>query len=95
VNRRIFFPAWGGFHAKKWLIALLSIFATVSADSSGNSEKRSRPGFRSPAWVMKEILNIPDDIPKDLLDRAECVIVLPSVKKLAIGIGGKQLWGAA
>ncbi len=38
--------------------------------------------------VMKEILNIPDDIPKDLLDRAECVIVLPSVKKLAIGIGG-------
>ena len=38
--------------------------------------------------VMKEILNIPDDIPRDLLDRAECVIVLPSVKKLAIGIGG-------
>jgi SH3 domain-containing YSC84-like protein 1 len=38
--------------------------------------------------VLKEILNIPDDIPKDLLDRAECVIVLPSVMKLAIGIGG-------
>jgi lipid-binding SYLF domain-containing protein len=38
--------------------------------------------------VLKEILNIPDDIPKDLLDRAECVIVLPSVKKFAIGIGG-------
>jgi lipid-binding SYLF domain-containing protein len=38
--------------------------------------------------VMKEILNIPDDIPRDLLDRAECVVVLPSVKKLAIGIGG-------
>lgn len=38
--------------------------------------------------VLKEILNIPDDIPTDLLDRAECVIVLPSVKKLAIGIGG-------
>ncbi len=38
--------------------------------------------------VLKEILNIPDDIPKDLLDDAECVIVLPSVKKLAIGIGG-------
>jgi SH3 domain-containing YSC84-like protein 1 len=36
---------------------------------------------------MKEIINIPDNIPKDLIDRAECVIVLPSVKKLAIGIG--------
>src|SRR5205807_1277530 len=42
----------------------------------------------------KEILNIPDDIPKDLLDRAECVIVLPSVKKLAIGIGGSYGRGA-
>ena len=38
--------------------------------------------------VLKEILNIPDDIPKDLLDKAECVIVLPSVKKGAFGIGG-------
>jgi lipid-binding SYLF domain-containing protein len=38
--------------------------------------------------VLKEILDIPDDIPKDLLDDAECVIVLPSVKKFAIGIGG-------
>src|SRR5215470_10254382 len=38
--------------------------------------------------VLKEILDIPDDIPGDLLDRAECVIILPSVKKFAIGIGG-------
>lgn len=38
--------------------------------------------------VLKEILDIPDDIPKDLLDKAECVIILPSVKKFAIGIGG-------
>jgi SH3 domain-containing YSC84-like protein 1 len=38
--------------------------------------------------VLKEILDIPDDIPKDLLDDAECIIVLPSVKKIAIGIGG-------
>src|SRR5919197_639728 len=38
--------------------------------------------------VLKEIINIPDNIPKDLFDKAECVVVLPSVKKLAIGIGG-------
>ena len=38
--------------------------------------------------VMKEILNIPDNIPQDLLDKADCIIVLPSVKKFAIGIGG-------
>jgi len=38
--------------------------------------------------VLKEILGMPDDIPKDLLDRAECVIVFPSVKKVAVGVGG-------
>ena len=44
--------------------------------------------------VLKEILNIPDDIPQDLLDKAECVVVLPSVKKAAFGIGGSFGRGA-
>jgi len=38
--------------------------------------------------VLKEILNIPDNIPQELLDKAECVIVIPSVLKFAIGFGG-------
>lgn len=38
--------------------------------------------------VMTEILNVPDNIPPDLLNKAECVIVMPSVKKLSFGIGG-------
>ena len=37
--------------------------------------------------VMSEILHVPDDIPSDLLNKAECVIVIPSVKKLAFGVG--------
>ncbi len=40
------------------------------------------------ATVVKEILDIPDGIPQELLDKAECIVVLPSVKKIAIGIGG-------
>ena len=44
--------------------------------------------------VLQEILNIPDNLPGDLLDRAECVIVFPSVKKFAIGIGGSYGRGA-
>src|ERR1035441_2240715 len=36
------------------------------------------------ATVMKEILGMPDSIPKDLLDRAECVVIYPSVKKRAL-----------
>jgi lipid-binding SYLF domain-containing protein len=38
--------------------------------------------------VMKEILNAPDGIPQDILDKADCVVILPSVLKFAIGIGG-------
>src|SRR5438309_3914584 len=44
--------------------------------------------------VLKEILDIPDGIPKGLLNKAECVIVIPSVLKFAIGIGGSTGRGA-
>jgi lipid-binding SYLF domain-containing protein len=40
------------------------------------------------ATMLEEILNIPDAIPQELLDKAECVMVVPSVKKFAIGLGG-------
>jgi lipid-binding SYLF domain-containing protein len=40
------------------------------------------------AEALEEILNIPDALPKELLNKAECVAVMPSVKKFAIGIGG-------
>jgi len=40
------------------------------------------------AQVLEEILNIPDALPKELLNKAECVAVMPSVKKLAFGVGG-------
>jgi SH3 domain-containing YSC84-like protein 1 len=38
--------------------------------------------------VMKEILDAPDSIPQSVLDKADCVVILPSVLKFAIGIGG-------
>src|SRR5579864_7880731 len=44
--------------------------------------------------VLEEILNIPDNLPKSVLDKSECVIVIPSVKKFAIGIGGNYGRGA-
>ena len=40
------------------------------------------------ALVMKEILGIAEGIPRDLLNKAECVAVMPSVKKFALGFGG-------
>src|SRR6516225_6214606 len=38
--------------------------------------------------VMKEILSAPDGIPQSVLDKADCVVILPSVLKFAIGFGG-------
>lgn len=65
------------------LVCLFGLVLPLAADSEKESDRVQESGT-----VMKEIIDIPDNIPKDLLDRAECVIVLPSVKKLAIGIGG-------
>lgn len=44
--------------------------------------------------VMKEVLNIPDDIPTDLLNKARCVVVMPSVLKAAFIVGGSYGRGA-
>jgi lipid-binding SYLF domain-containing protein len=46
------------------------------------------------ATVLEEILKVPDGIPKELLDKAECAVVIPSVKKFAFGIGGSYGRGA-
>jgi len=52
------------------------------------SNEREQDRVRDSGDVLKEILNIPDDIPQDLLDKAECIVILPSVKKGAFGVGG-------
>ena len=64
------------------LLTLILIAPVLSAAS--DEEERIANG----AEVLQEILNIPDGLPKDLLNKAECVVVLPSVKKFAFGVGG-------
>ena len=71
------------------MVCLALACLTLPAGAAENQkDQKEVDRVKDAGLVMKEILNIPDNIPKDLLDRAECVIVLPSVKKLAIGIGG-------
>jgi len=65
------------------LLAMASIFSFAAAKDEKEEDRVKEAG-----QTLKEIINIPDNIPKDLFDKAECVIVLPSVKKGAIGIGG-------
>jgi SH3 domain-containing YSC84-like protein 1 len=64
------------------LVVLMSTFAAFADD------EREADRVKDAGVVLKEIMNIPDDIPQDLIDKAECLIILPSVKKGALGIGG-------
>ena len=71
---------------KKIWISLAAIAFVASASYADNKKEVDR--VENSGTVITEILNIPDNIPQDLLDKAECVVVLPSVVKFAIGIGG-------
>jgi lipid-binding SYLF domain-containing protein len=70
---------------KHWLCAGL-IVVMISSPALGQKKEQDR--VANAGKVMQEIVNIPDDIPQDVLDKADCVVVLPSVLKFAIGIGG-------
>lgn len=71
-------------------VLFITLLTTVCllASTAFASDEREEERVKDAGDVMKEILNIPDDIPQDLLDKAECVIILPSVKKGAFGVGG-------
>src|SRR5438270_3203580 len=72
---------------KKFIVcSMVALMSVVSAFAVNDEREADR--VKDAGVVLKEILNIPDDIPQDLLDKAECVIILPSVKKGALGIGG-------
>ena len=69
-------------------IVLLLTLAPGSVANSGDAPKEVNRVENS-GTVMREILNIPDDVPRNLLDKARCVIVLPSVTKAAFVVGGE------
>src|SRR5450432_799265 len=68
-----------------WLAVALLI-AVISLPAFGQKKESDR--VANAGTVIQEILNIPDDIPQSVIDKADCVVVLPSVLKFAIGIGG-------
>ena len=69
---------------KKWIgVGLLAALARPAYGQKKEEERVENAGK-----VMQEILNAPDSIPQSVLDKADCVVVLPSVVKFAIGIGG-------
>ena len=70
----------------KKLIAVLALsgLVTVSLWAANKEDER----VQTAGEVMQAILDIPEGIPQSILDKADCVIVMPSVVKFAIGFGG-------
>jgi len=78
---------------KRYLVAA-ACFTLVAGVVYAQDLNKEQKRLEESGTVMQEVLNIPDNIPHDLLEKAECVIVFPSVKKLAFGIGAEYGRGA-
>jgi lipid-binding SYLF domain-containing protein len=78
---------------KRYLVGAICLTLVTGAlygKKLNNEQKR----LENCGVVMQEVLNIPDNIPTELLEKAECVIVIPSVRKLAFGVGASYGRGA-
>ena len=77
----------------KRLVSSLLALATMALPMSG-SDRKEEQRLQNCGTVLREIMDIPEDIPQDLIDKAECVIVYPSVLKAAFVVGGSYGRGA-
>ena len=77
-----------------WVGMAVAISAAPMFGAVNKDNERETGRLENASMVMEEILNIPDNIPQDLLDKAECVIVFPSVVKGAFIVGGSYGRGA-
>jgi SH3 domain-containing YSC84-like protein 1 len=73
-----------------FLVGIIALTpASLVADTRAEQDRLQNAGK-----VMQEVLRIPDDIPQDLLNKARCVVVMPSVLKAAFVVGGSYGRGA-
>jgi lipid-binding SYLF domain-containing protein len=66
----------------------------LSTASRGDDQIKDEDRLKNCGTVLTEIMNIPDNIPQDVLDKADCVVVFPSVLKAAFIVGGSYGRGA-
>src|SRR5246127_1634453 len=79
---------------KKTLATFLVLALGLPLGAQEKSDSKEADRLENCGTVVKEIMDIPDDIPQDLIDKAECIIVFPSVLKAAFVVGGSYGRGA-
>ena len=77
-------------YTKCWIVLVTGLLALGPFLSAKNpsAAKAEQDRLQNAGTVMQEILKVPDDIPQDLIDKARCVVVMPSVLKAAFVVGG-------
>ena len=71
-------------------VTIAAVLGSMTPDVSAELSRSEMSRIKEAATVLKEIHAVPDkDIPRELWDRAECVIVVPSLKKAAFIVGGE------
>ncbi|HVB59475.1 MAG TPA: lipid-binding SYLF domain-containing protein [Candidatus Acidoferrales bacterium] len=75
---------------KSILVICVGLLATAALYAANKEQKR----LENSGVVMQEIMNTPENIPQDVLDKVDCVIVFPSVLKAAFVVGGSYGRGA-
>jgi SH3 domain-containing YSC84-like protein 1 len=78
----------------KRMISSLMALTLLALPLLAAGDKKETDRLENCGTVIKEVMDIPDDIPQDLIDKAECIIVFPSVLKAAFVIGGSYGRGA-
>ena len=73
---------------------LLAVQPLLAEVANASDQTKDDDRLRNCGTVLKEILDVPDNIPQDLLDKADCVVVFPSVLKAAFIVGGSYGRGA-
>src|SRR6266849_3481072 len=76
------------------LVAGLLALGPAASPKNPNEARAEQDRLQNAGTVMQEILKVPDDLPQDLLDKARCVVVMPSVLKAAFVVGGSYGRGA-
>ena len=68
-------------------LSTLALAGFVMAVATASAQEKEQNRLQEAGTVLQEIVAMPEGLSKNLLDKAECVVVLPSVKKLALGLG--------
>lgn len=77
-------------YTKRWIVLVAGLLALgpVAPAKNASEARAEQDRLENAGRVMQEILHVPDDIPQDLIDKARCVVVMPSVLKAAFVVGG-------